>query len=150
MADVVEQVGSDGRLRQVRDAEYFGWRYQNLLSQYRLLFWSDPRLEGYLVLQTRSHGARRPVTIVDWEATGARVRAHLLRAALHWGQFSEVTIWTASLVAEARAIIREAGFRTVPPPGGVGCAGRARVSRQAILVAAARRERPTAEWAVAD
>jgi GNAT superfamily N-acetyltransferase len=149
MADLVERIGGDGRLRQVRDAQYFAWRYRNPLSEYRFLFWADARMEGYLVLQAPSRRARRPVTIVDWEASSLGARTDLLRAALRWGQFDEVTIWTAGLPAGARMILREAGFGTVSPPGSVGHAHRERASRQTILVSAARRDLPAAEWAVA-
>jgi hypothetical protein len=149
MAELIERIRSDGRLCQVRDPRYFAWRFQNPLSQYRFLFWADARLEGYLVLQAPSRRARKPVTIVDWEATSARARADLLRAALRWGQFVEVFIWSASLPVEARAILQEAGFEIVASPVSAGRARRERASRQTILVLAASRELPPDEWAVA-
>jgi GNAT superfamily N-acetyltransferase len=147
MADLVEEIGHDGRLRQVRDAEYFAWRYRNPLSRYRFLFWADTRLEGYLVLQTPVLRAGRTVTIVDWEAVHAGAHAGLLGAALDWGRFEEVAIWTAALSAEAKAILREAGFRTVVPPVTLGRAHRRRASRQVILLTT-RPNGPVADWAV--
>src|SRR5208337_1328121 len=50
MAELVERIGGS-RIRHVRNAEYFQWRFQNPLGQYRFLFWEKSRLEGYLVLQ---------------------------------------------------------------------------------------------------
>jgi GNAT superfamily N-acetyltransferase len=38
MAELVERVGSDGRIRHVRDREFFTWRFCNPLSRYRFLF----------------------------------------------------------------------------------------------------------------
>jgi len=38
MAALVERIGGDGRIRHVRDREYFAWRFRNLRSLYRLLF----------------------------------------------------------------------------------------------------------------
>ena len=149
MAELVERIRSDGRLRQVRDAEYFTWRFQNPLSLYRFLFWADSRLEGYLVLQAPAHRAHRPVSIVDWEATDARARADLLRAAIRWGEFGQLTVWSATLPTETKAILREAGFSVVAIPESVGRAYRERASRPTILVRAARRDLPAADWAVA-
>ena len=149
MAELVERIGGDGRLRQVRDAEYFAWRYQNPRSLYRFLFWEDSRIEGYLVLQTPAFRTGRPVTIVDWEATDARARAGLLQAAVRWGHFDHLAIWSATLSTAAKAILREAGFRLVDGPPSIGRARRERASRQTVLVAAARRDLSPSDWTVA-
>src|SRR5262245_35605196 len=37
MADLVTQLGHDGRVRHVRDAAFFAWRYANPLQEYRFL-----------------------------------------------------------------------------------------------------------------
>jgi GNAT superfamily N-acetyltransferase len=100
MAELVERIGSDGRLRQVRDQEYFAWRFQNPLSRYRFLFWGDAVLEGYLVLRTSIRGKR--VSIVDWEATNMKVRTDLLQAVMQWGKFDKLALWTATLPTEVK------------------------------------------------
>ena len=68
MSELVERIGSTGQIRQVRDHQYFEWRFQNPLSRYRFLFWVKPRMEGYLVLQeyTSPYGNDEIVNIVDW------------------------------------------------------------------------------------
>ena len=97
MAELVERIGSDGRICHVRDQQYFSWRFQNPRSQYRFLFWEDARLEGYLVLCRLIQADRPAVSIVDWEATNAQVRAELLEAVIRWGNFQWLLIWSATL-----------------------------------------------------
>lgn len=133
MARLVERLGSDGRIRQVRDEAYFAWRFRNPLSRYRFLFSSDARLQGYLVLQTALHGADVGVYIVDWEAAEAQVRDDLLRAAIGWGRFAELTIWPATLPADAKILIGEAGF-TVSPTDSHGRVEGPEAFRPTILV----------------
>ena len=86
MAELVERIGSDARLRHVRDSAYFAWRFGSALSIYRFLYWEDGRLEGYLVLETPR--GDRVVRIVDWEASAMEPREGLLRAAIRWGRFA--------------------------------------------------------------
>jgi GNAT superfamily N-acetyltransferase len=131
MADLVRRLGHDGRVRHVRDERYLGWRFQNPLHEYRFLFCEDGGLEGYLVLQAYRGDRRRGVNIVDWESTTAQIRADLLRAAVEWGDFDQLSAWTATLTDEACEQLTAAAF--VPPPAGSG-----RHSPN-VLVAATRR-----------
>jgi hypothetical protein len=110
MADLVRRIGHDGRLRHVRDDVYLGWRFRNPLHAYRFLFWDGDGLEGYLVLQASRFGSRHVVNIVDWEATCPSVGAELLRAAVEWGQFPNVAVWTASLSVDMFNELQAAGF----------------------------------------
>ncbi len=111
MARLIERLGDDGRMRHVRDQQFFAWRFQNPLSQYRFVFWEDTELEGYLSLQTPAVISNDTwVNIVDWEATRMEARADLLRAALQWGCFDTVTIWSVSLPDEVRTLLGECGF----------------------------------------
>jgi hypothetical protein len=134
MAALVAELGGDGRIRHVRDWRYLEWRFQNPLSAYRFLYWTGAELEGYLVLQAP---ARRPgglVSIVDWEARDNTVRAGLLDAALVWGRFDDIAVWTDMLPAEARGLLLDAGFVAAPPAGSIGTAFRTKAVRPTVLV----------------
>ena len=70
MAELMKRLDYDGRLRHMRDKEYFSWRFKNPMREYRFLFRKEGLLKGYLVLQrnlpdNRSTGR---VNLVDWEA----------------------------------------------------------------------------------
>ncbi|MGH7960328.1 MAG: GNAT family N-acetyltransferase [Candidatus Binatia bacterium] len=143
MAEVVECIGHDGRIRQVRDQRYFAWRFHNPLSSYRFLFWQDTRVEGYLVLQAKRYKDQAQVNIVDWEATNAQVRADLLRAAVRWGNCAALSIWAATFSQEVQTLLQESGFRPVAEAPGITH------SRPTLLVRAVRDEIPESEWHLA-
>jgi hypothetical protein len=65
-ADVVAQLGPDGRLRHVRDETYLLWRYRDPLHEYRFLVQGADRLRGYLVLQAHRAEPERGIRIVDY------------------------------------------------------------------------------------
>lgn len=112
MAGLVAALHYDGRIRHVRDARYFAWRFRNPLHEYRFLYAGSSRLTGYLVLRRSLSDLhdRVRVHISDWEATEVNVAAALLRAAVSWGQFSRLATWTATLSNESRRILSQAGF----------------------------------------
>ena len=110
MAELVRRIGHDGRMRHVRDAPYFAWRFQNPFSRYRFLFWEESSLEGYLVLRTSVLGDDGWVSIVDWEAAHEQVRADLLHAALPWGISAKLELWTATLTEATRSLLRQNQF----------------------------------------
>jgi GNAT superfamily N-acetyltransferase len=120
MAQLVEQIGS-GRIRHVRDAAYFAWRFQNPLSRYRFLYYANPQLEGYLVLQeyTSPYAGPDAVNIVDWEATSIAVQAALLRAAIDLTVDRELLVWSVSLSQQLTALLHRSGFKVEPPPASV-------------------------------
>ncbi len=138
MADLVRRLGHDGRLRHVRDERYLAWRYRNPLYEYRFLFRESDRLAGYLVLRADRKDPARGVNIVDWEATTPALREELLRAAVAWGSFPELTVWTATVPPDTLAAVSRAGF--VP----MGAGSRTR-SSHTILVCDPRRPRPAAD-----
>jgi hypothetical protein len=138
MADLVRRLGHDGRIRHVRDQRYLAWRYRNPLYEYRFLFQGADRLEGYLVLRADRQDPARGINVVDWEATTPALREELLRAAVDWGNFPELTIWTATVPTDALAAVSRAGF--VP----MGVASRTR-SSHTILVCDTRRPRPASD-----
>jgi len=146
MAELVERIGVDGRIRHTRDRGYFGWRFQNPLSLYRFLFWEDARLEGYLVLQSPVRAVDRAwVNIVDWEATDSQVRADLLQAAIGWGGFGDLVIWSATLPHEAKQTLRDFGFSKMDK----GRSRRGGVCRPTLLVRPVRQAIPRADWVLA-
>jgi len=114
MADLVQRLAYDGRLRHVRDAQYLAWRFANPQHEYRFLFAGrGERLEGYLALQSYRLDEDRGVNIVDWEGETAEATQSLLQAALEWGRFAELSAWTAALPEAARAVLAGVGFAPV-------------------------------------
>ncbi|MGQ0701601.1 MAG: hypothetical protein ACT4PM_00540 [Gemmatimonadales bacterium] len=111
MAELLTSLAHDGRVRHVRDARYFGWRFRNPLREYRFLYAGGPRLDGYLVL-SRSLSDRDlnpPVQVADWEARTPEVARALFDAALT-GEFPAVAAWIAALPREMGQVLKEKGF----------------------------------------
>ena len=135
MAELVRRLGHDGRIRHVRDERYLAWRYRNPLHEYRFVYWERERLEGYLVLQATRRDPGRGINIVDWEATSPAIREELLLAAVRWGGFSQLTIWTATLPGDMLPVISRAGFVPV-------ASGSRRSTSPTILVWDVQRQMP--------
>ena len=95
-------------------------------------------------MQTPAYRNRVTVSIVDWEATSARVQADLLMAALHWGNFSELTIWSATLPDETKALLRNTGFKDWAQTPTIGR------YTPTVLVRPVRDEMLHADWILAD
>jgi GNAT superfamily N-acetyltransferase len=112
MAELVERVPRDGRLRHVRDEAFFHWRFANPLRHYRFLYAAGERLEGYLVLScSLGSDARHRVCIVDWEAENDDVREALLAAAIDHGRFPELFTWRSATSAAGRPLLDRYGFK---------------------------------------
>jgi hypothetical protein len=150
MAELVQRIGGDGRLRHVRDEEFFAWRFQNPLSLYRFLVWVEDRMEGYLILQAPTMRDDPNFHIVDWEAADDRIRGELLGVAIAMGNFPALNVWSVSLPAPVKALLRRTGFRTPPWPGSIGRAYRAASYRPTLLVKSLDRQRPLRDWVLAD
>ena len=69
MAELVSRKDYDGRIRHVRDENFYRWRFQNPRSDYRFLYWEDDRLEGYITLRKSISPQDRGVMLVDWEVS---------------------------------------------------------------------------------
>jgi hypothetical protein len=112
MAELAQRIGYDGRIRHVRDEQYFSWRFQNPLSEYRFLFWDNGRLDGYLVLNMKVYppGNDELAYIVDWDAINGHVWHDLLQAAMQWGDFNYISMWSAALSEDVKRLLRNAGF----------------------------------------
>jgi GNAT superfamily N-acetyltransferase len=144
MAELVERIGSTGRIRHVRDSQYFQWRFQNPLSRYRFLFWEEDRLEGYLVLQEyTSEYSPDVLNIVDWEASNAAILSGLLQAAVSvFAKARRLIIWSATLPPPTIALLQMNGFHSVRHP-------KAAPSPPAILVRPIHRGQLDGEWMLA-
>jgi GNAT superfamily N-acetyltransferase len=112
MAELVERTTGDGRIRHVRDQEYFAWRFNNPLSSYRFLFWGKTtRIEGYLIMRSQLYNETFRVNIVDWEATNPQVRSDLLEAAVRLQHSHSLRIWTATLPGAVKSLLQKKGFK---------------------------------------
>ncbi len=113
MADLVNRLGHNGRIRHVRDREFFAWRFRNPLSIYRFLYWGSTQLDGYLVLKSQHPTTPNSfkVRIVDLEGASAAIRSELLDAAIDLGRFPELFAWSATLSDETRNHVSTRGFK---------------------------------------
>ena len=119
MAELVNRIGTTGRIRHVRKSEYFQWRFQNPLGRYRYIFWEKDHLEGYLVLQqhTSEYFDRSAVNIVNLEASDEVIKKLLLKAASAvFGKGKELIVWSATLPEPTTTLLRKNGFRFLKAP----------------------------------
>jgi GNAT superfamily N-acetyltransferase len=144
MAELVKRIGHSGRIRHVRDDEYFHWRFQNPLSRYRFLFCEHDHLEGYLVLQqyTSEFANRKLVNIVDCEASDVATKAKLLRAAVALMRTGQLRVWSATRTRETTELLRQIGFKRLKQMDGLS-------SGPALLVRPVCKERLEGEWLLA-
>jgi len=145
MAELVDRVGSR-RIRHIRDSEYFQWRFQNPLSRYRFLYWTDSAVEGYLVLQEgiSSTADSRVLNIVDWESSSLEVHAQLLALACALVSKRELRIWSANLPQELTSLLSRAGFCLEPAPRS------AAQQRHVLLLRPLGNPEPDTAWTFAD
>jgi GNAT superfamily N-acetyltransferase len=110
MAALVGSIAPDGRVRHVRDADFFRWRFGNPTREYRFLYYErGGAWEGFLAVA----GYRRanlPFNIVDAEVRSDFVLAELLESACAWGRFPAVGAWFASHSPAARTLLTRHGF----------------------------------------
>jgi len=111
MAELGDRLGPDARIRHVRDATYYAWRFQNPRSRYRFLFWRQRRMEGYLVLQAESSEAWESVRVIDWQASSDRVLAELFDSTVKMVRGRTLCIWSATMKENERRILEAAGFQ---------------------------------------
>ena len=149
MAELVQRIRSDGRIRHIRDQRYFTWRFENPLCRYRFLFWEDMRLEGYIVLRASvGRTNRRGISIVDWEATSPQIRLDLLRAATSWGNFEDLRTWSTTLSSEAKTALQKAGFQVPDDMMQRDDIDDAMSQRANVLIKAVREDRQPTYWTV--
>jgi hypothetical protein len=117
MAGLVERIGHDGRIRQVRDERWFAWRCADPFACNRYAFVdAGGQLEGYLVVQARSHRPVDHTAIVDVEASHPAVLEDLLDTALGQLSIDRLVVWCATLGSDTRSALVRRGFEPVPAP----------------------------------
>jgi GNAT superfamily N-acetyltransferase len=132
MSALVSRLGHDGRIRHIRDREYFAWRFRNPWSIYRFLYLGDSGLDGYLVLKCPHPEAleRQRVNIVDLEAdaanhaAGGRYRSGTIRRTLRLG--CDIYQWRSGIPFRQRLQAgrpRVASARLSRGAGEAACAG---------------------------
>ena len=110
MAGLVRSIAGDGRIRHVRDADFFRWRYGNPTREYRFLYFErDGTLEGFIALAGYAR-SNLQFNIVDVEARSDSVLAELVRSACAWGRFPAIGAWLASQSPAARTLLPRHGF----------------------------------------
>ena len=115
MLDLIQRIGYDGRCRHVRDESFLRWRYRNPFREYRFLYSTDVRLNGFLVFR-RTIDEISPqdrLSIVDLEGVTERVKSALLDVAVRVAGFDELVMWAAPASDETRQQLRRFGFRSV-------------------------------------
>jgi GNAT superfamily N-acetyltransferase len=110
MVDLIERIG-DERIQHVRDHQFFSWRYQNPRSEYRFLYMGMDSLDGYLVLRGRLNQEDGEVVVADWEAINIDKSEQLLKAAIEWGNFFKLTLWSQTLSREKKQLLHKFGFQ---------------------------------------
>ena len=140
MFELVERFNGYKGLRHKLDSQFFSWRFLNPFGGYRFLFSDDKQLNGYLVLQSSMNRVRPWIGIVDWAAANTHVLADLLRAAIQWGRFAELRIWSSTLSEEERAILFQVGFCNLDEPTSI------KESLPTVLVASTRAEPVSRDW----
>ena len=120
MTELIKRIGYSGRLRHIRDPRFFHWKFNNPIIMNRFLYYYVNKvLQGYMVLQIPKHGDSTRAKIIDWEATDPQVGSELLKAAIEFGKFQGINIWTATLPDHTTKLLSEFGFRFVDEPSSV-------------------------------
>jgi hypothetical protein len=140
MSALVERLSSDGRIQQIRDDDFFSWRFRNPLARYRFFF-SRPNgiLEGYLVLQTAAKTGHGRGCIVDWEASRADVFADLLAGAVSTSGLESIKVWGLTVPSGWKHILERFGFQCRQVSGGRG---------PMPLVVPTRQDWPASQWVI--
>jgi hypothetical protein len=112
MTEFVEKLCNDGRIRHVRDRNFFSWRYKNPRSEYRFLYWGDEeKIDGYITIRSRGNKKDGKVMIVDWEAVDHEISRQLLNASIKLGEFNSISTWSETLSLEKKNLLIDCGFK---------------------------------------
>jgi hypothetical protein len=118
MAALAASAGADGRIRHVKNADWFRWRYRDPSSRYRFAYFErGGRLVAYLAF----HRAAAPlpaaaVTLVDWERDPSIDWTELLGTAIRLADRWVLPLhaWTRALPPEIGPRLPELGFEPRP------------------------------------
>ena len=144
MSRLAAETRRPGRLRRVRDAAYFRWRFRDPSSRYRFVYVErEGRLAGFLAL----HRPAPPIpsgglSIADWECGEGLSWDELLGAAVAYAERLQkpLTTWSAALPEAAQRALRRLGFEDDPEPGPLAR------SRPTVLVRRIGAARDGAPW----
>lgn len=113
LGEFVAALPTDDRIRRVRDARYFAWRFANPLHEYRCVRAErHGRLCGYLIIERALSDLANPrrCHIADWEADSPEVSDDLLRFVLEVGRPVELVAWRESGDSAQRHALEASGF----------------------------------------
>lgn len=118
MAEIAQAAMAEGRLRHVRTADYFAWRYGAPLVRYCFLTWTKGPDRGFLVLES-GRGKAGVTRVFDWEATSVDVLRRLFGAVIASGRFDRLWTWSAGLPEEIVSFLANNGFTPADESMGV-------------------------------
>lgn len=103
----------------VRTPEFFEWRFQNPVHDYRFVTFMDADGCGYLILQGTRGARRGRVNIVDWQASDGVIRNRMIETIVRLGVLDSVATWSVCLPAEMTKNLLRTGFDTIDESRGV-------------------------------
>jgi hypothetical protein len=121
MTQIAQRSSFGNAFGHVRTSEFFEWRYQNPMHDYRFLTLMEADGCGYLVLQGTRGPRRGRVNIVDWHASDAAIRDRdrMIEAIVKLGVLDSVATWSVCLPSEMSKNLLRRGFDTVDESRGV-------------------------------
>ncbi|HEX2483903.1 MAG TPA: hypothetical protein VHQ66_01295 [Myxococcota bacterium] len=147
MAGLAAEARRPDRIRRVRDAAYFRWRFRDPSSRYRFLYVErGGRVAGFLALHRPAPPiASGALTIADWECSAGLSFDELLGAAVAYAERIQKPLgtWSAAWPEPAQHALRRLGFEDAPEPGPLAS------SRPTILVRRIGADGGDAPWQVA-
>lgn len=153
MAALIARLPYDGRIRHLRDARFFDWRYRHPLHAYRfVLARRGKELAGYAVLQRglSPYSNQRRVNVADWACESEDVLSVLLSAARRWGRFAELVAWRMPAQQRHGDAFERSGFieaDTDHAARGLPCVLLRRVHDEATAAAQPERDDPWQQFA---
>jgi hypothetical protein len=116
LSEIAQSCQGQG-LAHVRTREYFAWRFENPMNDYRFLL-SEPE-PGYMVLQSRRDAAHGRVNLVDWQAPTDGALLEMLKALIGCNSVQSVAVWASSVPESLRGRMAGLGFFAVDESRGV-------------------------------
>jgi hypothetical protein len=110
MAHLVARIGYDGNLRQVRDEDWFAWRFRNPFARYCFLYLQRGELSAYMVLRSAATDPGKRCTIIDCEAAYPGDISELLSVVLERRDLGPVSAWLSTVRDEGRLTMEQHGF----------------------------------------
>jgi GNAT superfamily N-acetyltransferase len=113
MAALAARMDRSSRVRHVRDAAYFDWRFENPMRRYRFIYHNNERgLNGYLIVNRMVEYAWPNILyhLVDWEAANDEVRTALLGALVEHGRLPAIGAWSGDMTDAERQLLTDSGF----------------------------------------